>query len=104
MLLVLAAFGLWVYGCAETGPSVTSEKNDHPLASPSNRATPVETGKKFKEIVEKGSGGRIGSKFSRGRLRGGDQRLQPGKVRCRRPADARWRFRTAVFFFNARLS
>jgi TRAP-type C4-dicarboxylate transport system substrate-binding protein len=68
MLLVSAAFGVWVCGCAETGPSVTSaKKTTIRLASPFKPGhTLVETGNKFKEIVEKGSGGRIGVEVQAG--------------------------------------
>lgn len=61
MLLVLAAFGVWVFGCAEMGPSTQSgKKTTLRLASPFKPGhTLVETSNKFKEIVEKESGGRI---------------------------------------------
>ena len=51
----------WVWGCAGTGPTATPEKKTTiRWASPFKPGhTLVETGNKFKEIVEKGSGGRL---------------------------------------------
>ena len=68
MLLILAAFGVWVWGCAGTGPSTPSEKKTTlRLASPFKPGhTLVETGNKFKELVEKGSSGRIGVEVQAG--------------------------------------
>lgn len=61
MLVVSAAFCLGLWGCAETGPAMKSEKKTTlRLASPFKAGhTLVETGNKFKELVEQGSSGRI---------------------------------------------
>jgi TRAP-type C4-dicarboxylate transport system substrate-binding protein len=68
MLLVLAAFGVWIWGCAEMSPSTQSgKKTTLRWASPFKPGhTLVETGNKFKEIVEKSSGGRIGVEVQAG--------------------------------------
>jgi TRAP-type C4-dicarboxylate transport system substrate-binding protein len=60
-LLIVAAFGVWICGCAEISPAAKSQKKTTlRLASPFKPGhTLVETGNKFKEIVEKQSGGRI---------------------------------------------
>ncbi|MBI5579290.1 MAG: TRAP transporter substrate-binding protein [Deltaproteobacteria bacterium] len=58
---MLAAVCSWVCGCAGTGPTATPEKKTTiRWASPFKPGhTLVETGNKFKEILEKGSGGRL---------------------------------------------
>ncbi len=61
VLVMLAAVCSWVWGCAGTTPTATPEKKTTiRWASPFKPGhTLVETGNKFKEIVEKGSGGRL---------------------------------------------
>jgi len=61
VLVMLAAIGSWVCGCTSTAPTATPEKKTTiRWASPFKPGhTLVETGNKFKEIVEKGSGGRL---------------------------------------------
>jgi TRAP-type C4-dicarboxylate transport system substrate-binding protein len=60
-LVMLAAVCSWVWGCAGTTPTTAPEKKTTiRWASPFKPGhTLVETGNKFKEIVEKGSGGRL---------------------------------------------
>jgi TRAP-type C4-dicarboxylate transport system substrate-binding protein len=61
VLVMLVAVCSWVCSCAGTTPTVTTEKKTAiRWASPFKPGhTLVETGNKFKEIVEKGSGGRL---------------------------------------------
>jgi TRAP-type C4-dicarboxylate transport system substrate-binding protein len=61
VLVMLAAVCSWVCSCAGTTPTGTPEKKTTiRWASPFKPGhTLVETGNKFKEIVEKGSGGRL---------------------------------------------
>jgi len=61
VLFMLAAVCSWVWGCAGTTPTAAPEKKTTiRWASPFKPGhTLVETGNKFKEIVEKGSGGRL---------------------------------------------
>jgi len=61
VLVMLAAVCIWVCSCAGTTPAGTPEKKTTiRWASPFKPGhTLVETGKKFKEILEKSSGGRL---------------------------------------------
>lgn len=61
VLGMLAAVCSWVWGCAGMAPTAAPEKKTTiRWASPFKPGhTLVETGNKFKEIVEKGSGGRL---------------------------------------------
>jgi TRAP-type C4-dicarboxylate transport system substrate-binding protein len=61
VLVMLAAVCSWVCGCAGSTPTATPEKRTTiRWASPFKPGhTLVETGNTFKEIVEKGSGGRL---------------------------------------------
>lgn len=61
LVLTMVALGCFLYGCAKMGPAVKSEsKTTIRLASPFKAGhILVEASGKFKELVEKGSGGRM---------------------------------------------
>jgi TRAP-type C4-dicarboxylate transport system substrate-binding protein len=68
LIVSIAVLGCFLYGCAQTGPVTPSDKKTTiRLASPFKSGTiVVDAADKFKEIVEKGSGGRMEVKIDAG--------------------------------------
>src|SRR4030065_1414282 len=68
-ILSMLALSCFLFACAETGPTgkpaAQAEKTVR-IASPFKGGIVVEAAEKFKEIVEKGSGGRIEVKIDAG--------------------------------------
>ena len=69
-ILSMIALSCFLFACAETAPTVKptaqAGKNTIRIASPFKGGIVVEAAEKFKEIVEKGSGGRIEVKIDAG--------------------------------------
>ena len=69
-ILSMIALSCFLFACAETGPTVKptepGKKTTIRIASPFKGGIVVEAAEKFKEIVEKGSGGRIEVKIDAG--------------------------------------
>jgi len=66
-ILSMVALVFVLFACAGTGPSVPSEKKTTiRIGSPFKAGIVVEAAEKFKELVEKGSGGRIEVKIEAG--------------------------------------
>ena len=68
LFLPIVALGCFLYGCAETGPVAKSDqKTTIRIGSPFKSGTiVVDAAEKFKELVEKGSAGRIEVKIDAG--------------------------------------
>ncbi len=68
LVLSIVALSCFLYGCAETGPVAKSDKKTTiRIGSPFKSGTiVVDAAEKFKELVEKGSGGRIEVKIDAG--------------------------------------
>jgi tripartite ATP-independent transporter DctP family solute receptor len=68
LVLSIVALGCFLYGCAETGPVAKSDqKTTIRIGSPFKSGTiVVDAAEKFKELVEKGSAGRIEVKIDAG--------------------------------------
>ena len=67
LFLSIVALGCFLYGCAETGPVAKSDqKTTIRIGSPFKSGIVVEAAEKFKEVVEKGSAGRIEVKIDAG--------------------------------------
>jgi len=68
LILSMVALGCFLYGCAETGPVAKSDKKTTiRIGSPFKSGTiVVDAAEKFKQLVEKGSAGRIEVKMDAG--------------------------------------
>jgi tripartite ATP-independent transporter DctP family solute receptor len=69
-ILSILALSCFLFACAETGPTVkpteTGKKTTIRIGSPFKSGIVVEAAEKFKELLEKGSGGRIEVKIDAG--------------------------------------